>query len=301
VVSESGSSLAGAKAGILGGIFFAAAAGLFNEVLLQTFSGSVLQVLSTNPLCSGATASASAQDCFSTLLTADIPSLVIFPIAVFGIIFGGLYGVYYEFLPGRGYRIRAVAMGMGMLIMILFFGVAGLTTDQTQKALMDAFDSVTMLVYAVIIAHYYRKYTREVEFDSPDPDKLKITVDGKNFTGKVKTLSIHSTHTVRAPSESGAFKEWLVSGGVSVLDAKSFETTMRVDGDGLLKISRGSNTSAWNKRVEVNDRQEKPSVSSQIVVKEKEIHVVVRVPCKFCGVLNDQLRTKCESCGAALK
>ena len=121
--------------------------------------------------------------------------------------------------------------------MILFFGVAGLTADQTQKAIMDAFDTVAMLVYAVIIAHFYRKYTREVEFESPDPEKLKITVDGKNYTGKMKTLSLHSTHTVRAPSESGAFKGWLVSGGVSVLDSKSFETTMRVDGDGLLKIS----------------------------------------------------------------
>ena len=44
-----------------------------------------------------------------------------------------------------------------------------------------------------------------------------------------------------------------------------------------------------------------PSGSGPNVVKEKEIHVVVRIPCRFCGVLNDQLRTKCESCGAPLK
>jgi hypothetical protein len=37
-----------------------------------------------------------------------------------------------------------------------------------------------------------------------------------------------------------------------------------------------------------------------VVVREKEIRVVVRVPCKHCGVLNDQLRTRCESCGAPL-
>ena len=234
-MGESGSSLAGAKAGILGGIFFAAAAGLFNIALLEAFSGSVLQAFQTNPLCSGATAT--PQDCFSTLLTTYIPTFVIFPIAVFGILFGGLYGMYYEFLPGQGYRIKAVGIGMGLLIMLLLFGVAGVTADQTQKAVMYAFDSVAVLVYAVIIAHFYRKYTRVVEFESPNPGRLKITVDGKNYTGKVKTLSLHSTHTVRAPSESGAFKEWLVSGGVSVLDSKSFETTMRVDGDGLLKIS----------------------------------------------------------------
>ncbi len=126
---------------------------------------------------------------------------------------------------------------MGMLIVMLVLGVAGITSDSTQRGLMDAFDTAAMLVYAVIISRYYRKYTREVEFVSPDPERLKITVDGKNFTGKLKTLSLHSAHTVRAPSESGTFHEWLVSGGVSVLDSKSFETTMRVDGDGLLKIS----------------------------------------------------------------
>jgi hypothetical protein len=234
-VSESGSSLAGAKAGILGGIFFGAAAGLFNIALLLAFSGSVLQVLQTYPFCSGG--GATAQECLSTLLTTYIPTFVMFPIAVFGIIFGGLFGLYFEFLPGHGYRIRAVAIGMGLLIVILVFGVAGETTDQTQKTMMYAFDSVATLGYAAIIARYYRRYTREVEFESPDAQKLKITVDGKNYTGKRKTLSLHSTHTVRAPSESGAFKEWLVSGGVSVLDSKSFETTMRVDGDGLLKIS----------------------------------------------------------------
>jgi hypothetical protein len=235
VVSDSGSSLAGAKAGILGGIFFAAAAGLFNVAILEAFSGSVLAAFQTNPFCTGG--SATPQDCFSTLLTTDIPTFVVLPIGLFGILFGGLYGMYFEFLPGKGYRIRAVAMGMLMLIMILFFGVAGLTADQTQKWIMDAFDTVAMLGYAAIIARYYRRYSREVEFVSPDPEKLKITVDGKNFTGKARTLSLHSAHTVRAPSESGAFHEWLVSGGVSVLDSKSFETTMRVDGDGLLKIS----------------------------------------------------------------
>ena len=115
--------------------------------------------------------------------------------------------------------------------------MAGVTADQTEKAIMYAFDTVAMLVYATVLARYYRKFTREVEFASPDPERLKITVDGKNFTGKLKTLALHSTHKVRAPSESGAFREWLVSGGVSVLDSRSFETTMRVDGDGLLKIT----------------------------------------------------------------
>ncbi len=192
-----------------------------------------MQVLSTYSYCAG---TAATQNCFSTLLSTDIPSLVIFPLGVTGILFGGLYGMYFEYLPGQGYRIRAMAIGMAMLILLLLIGLAGITTNQL-KTIMDAFDVVAMLGYVVIIAHFYRRYTREVRFESPNPEKLKITVDSKNFTGKTKTLSLHSSHTVRAPSESGAFHQWLVSGGISVLDAKSFETTMRVEGDGLLKIT----------------------------------------------------------------
>ena len=235
-MSESPSGLSGAKAGILGGIFFAAAVSIFNLALLEAFSGSVMATFQANSFCT--TPPTTPQDCFSTLLSADIPSLVAFPVGVLGILFGALYGMYFEFLPGKGYRIRALAIGMAMFIVMLFLRLAGLTTaDPTQVAIMDFLDLVSMLGYVVIIAHFYRKYTREVKFESPSPERLKITVDSKNFTGKTKTLSLHSTHTVRAPSESGAFHQWLVSGGVSVLDAKSFETTMRVDGDGLLKIS----------------------------------------------------------------
>jgi hypothetical protein len=229
------SALAGAKAGILGGIFFAAFIGLCNVAILEAFSSSVLTAFSTNSLCN--TATSTPQDCFSTLLTTYIPSLVVFPVAVSGILFGGLYGSYFEFLPGQGYRIKAAAAGMGALLMILAFGVAGVTADQTQRVLMYGFDVVGMIGYTLIIARYYQKFTRQVEFSSPNPQKLKITVDGKDLTGKVRTLAVHSNHTIRAPSTSGAFKEWHVSGGVSVLDSKSFETTMRVDGDGLLKIS----------------------------------------------------------------
>jgi hypothetical protein len=33
---------------------------------------------------------------------------------------------------------------------------------------------------------------------------------------------------------------------------------------------------------------------------EKETQAAVKIPCKFCGSLNDPLRTKCESCGAPM-
>jgi len=230
-----GSGLAGAKAGILGGIFFAAAVGLFNIALLEAFSGSVIAAFQQVSACT--TPPTTPQDCFSTLITTYIPTFVLFPIAVLGILFGSLYGIYFEFLPGQGYRIKALAIGMGLLIFLLLFGAAGIAADQTQKTILYAFDVMGALGYVAIVARYYRTYTREVQFQSPDLKRLKITVDGKNFTGKTRTLSVHSSHTIKAPSESGTFHEWLVSGGVSVLDSKSFETTMRVDGDGLLKIT----------------------------------------------------------------
>ena len=229
--------MAGAKAGILGGIFFAAVVTLFNVVLLEAFKSSALLALQTSPQTAADCSGAAAQNCFSTLLSATIPTFVAFPLGVTGILFGGLYGQYFEFLPGQGYRIRAALMGLLMLIMMLVFGLAGFTVDQTSKSIMDAFDTLAMIGYALIIAHFYRRYTREVRFESPNHAKLTITVDHKDFTEKTKTLSLHSTHTIRAPSESGSFHEWLVSGGVSVLDSKSFETVMKVDGDGLLKIT----------------------------------------------------------------
>jgi hypothetical protein len=225
--------LAGAKAGILGGIFFAAVAGLANWGLMEAFSSAALQVLSTISYCSG---TGGPQACLSTLINTNIPTLAVLQGAS-GILFGALYGMYFEFLPGNGYRIKAVAAGMLMLVVLLFLGLAGITIDRTQQVIMYGVDVVCMVGYVVITAHFYREYTREIKFVSPNPEKLKITVDHKNYTGKTKTLSFHSNHTIRAPSESGAFHAWLVSGGVSVLDSKSFETTMRVDGDGLLKIT----------------------------------------------------------------
>lgn len=230
-----GSGLAGAKAGILGGIFLAAAIGLSNIALLEALRASVLQYLAANPsACPG---TATAQDCFSTLISVSIPTYVMFPVAVLGIVFGGLYGIYYEFLPGVGYRIRAASLGLALLIVILFLGVAGETPPGAPKAVMSALDLVAVVAYALIIARSYRKFSREVEFQSPRPQELKILVDGRNLTGKMRTFALNSTHKVKAEGDGKGFKGWLVSGGVSVDDPRSFETTITVEGNGLLKVS----------------------------------------------------------------
>lgn len=228
------SGLAGAKAGLRGGLFFAALVGAFNVTLLETFKGSVMASLQASTACT--TAPTTPQECFSALTSIDVLLLVVLPVAVTGILLGTLYGMYYETIPGQGYRTKAVAIAMAMLVVLLFFHAWGIVSDVTQGAIMLAFDVVALAAYVLIIARFYRRYTREVRFESAG-EKRKVMVDNKDFTGKTKTLSIHSSHKVKAPSENGAFHGWLVSGGVSVLDPKSPETTLKVDGDGLLKLS----------------------------------------------------------------
>jgi hypothetical protein len=46
---------------------------------------------------------------------------------------------------------------------------------------------------------------------------------------------------------------------------------------------------------------ESATASAQHTLKEKEIHVVVKIPCRFCGTLNDQFSPKCLSCGAPIR
>jgi hypothetical protein len=42
------------------------------------------------------------------------------------------------------------------------------------------------------------------------------------------------------------------------------------------------------------------SAGQGVVIKET-VKEVVKIPCRYCGVLNDQLNSKCESCGARLR
>jgi len=234
-LNRSASAIGGLKAGLVGGTFFGAAVGVLNYALLEAFKGTALAALqATYSTCYG---NAAAQSCFSRALTYGIPFSVVLPAAVVAILFGTLYGMYFEYLPGGGYRGRAAAIAILMLLLLLLFGLAGISVNQTTRSVMNALDGAAMVGFALIIAQLYRRFTREVRFETPDREKLKIKVDGKDFTDKTRTLSLHSTHKIRALGEGGYFRSWLVSGGVSVRDPKSPETTMTVDGDGLLKTS----------------------------------------------------------------
>lgn len=230
-----GSGFAGVKAGILAGVFLAASIAIFNLVLLYAEKGQVMQYLSQVSYCAGTNSTVSTPDgCFSTIVNVSLP-VNAFKVVVIAIFFAGLYGLYFERIPSRHYVIKAIIVSLLVLVTILLFETAGVSTDYLQTVALFVFDLFAVYVFAFITARLYRRYTREVRFDSAR--QLKITVDGHDCTGKTRTFSLHSSHTVRAPIESGAFKEWLFSGGVTVEDPRSFETQMRVDGDGLLRIA----------------------------------------------------------------
>jgi hypothetical protein len=90
-------------------------------------------------------------------------------------------------------------------------------------------------LFGYLLGRLYKKYTREVEFSSQDPELLRVVVDGRESTGKVKTFATTSNHKLRAEvAEDASFKEWQATGGVSLEDTRSFETTMEVNDNGKL-------------------------------------------------------------------
>ena len=59
--------------------------------------------------------------------------------------------------------------------------------------------------------------------------------------------------------------------------------------------------SFMNDAISKRKKELRDQVSTPAVVKETEVKVVVKIPCRFCGTLNDQLSTKCVSCGASVR
>ena len=69
----------------------------------------------------------------------------------------------------------------------------------------------------------------------------------------------------------------------------------------ILAIQSGRFTMRW-KLVEKQSAQ--PTIQHTETIKEKEViqREIVKVPCKFCGNLNELATTRfCPSCGAAVK
>jgi len=218
-----GSARAGAMAGVIAGLYFSSAAVVLNAIVLLAFKSQVLAAL------------ANSSTTFSSLFTSALPFLFV-GLLVISFLASLFFGVYFEVIPGRSCLRKALLVSLVMLVVMLNL-VLPIAADGQEELLMMAFEVALAMGYAVMSARLYQRFTREVEFQSSDPSKLKVMLGRRDQTGKKRTFSVGSTQSVQVSTEGRQFKGWVVSGGVTVEDPKSQVTTMKVLGDGLLKAT----------------------------------------------------------------
>jgi hypothetical protein len=227
-----GSALAGAKAGAVASLYFAGSVSLFNILLLLTFKAQVISYLQTFSDCAGS----AAQSCLSVLVIEVIPIDDFLRTLVVAMLFAVATGVYFDYLPGPTYSRKTLLMSIIMLVAMLFLDLYGVVTSVTQEVAMVAFELMAVVFYALIMARLYRRFTREVEFQTVTPAG-RVVVDHRDLTGKKRTFSVKSSHKVEAAGELKTFRGWLVSGGVTVKEPKETKTSILVTGDGMLKLA----------------------------------------------------------------
>jgi len=233
-----GSFFAGIKAGTLGGILYVGGIAVFNVLLLYALKASVLSAISTAypqscPMVPNV--NGSAEDCFSSVVAVDVP-FIAFVAFFITLAYSGIFGMYYDSLPSRGPTIKGLLFGAIIGFNLIFFGFSGYIFDSESASATALLMVVWTPVFGFLLGRLYRKYTRRVEFSSQDPLLLKVIVDGRDITGKARTFAATSSHKVRADvAEDASFKEWEPSGGITLEDTRSFETTMEVNGDGSIK------------------------------------------------------------------
>jgi len=230
-----GSFFAGIKAGTLGGVIYIGGLAVFNVALLYAFKGEALDLIAKNnsAVCQIAN-NTSIEGCFNSVVAVYIPYTAFLGFFV-SLFFAGLFGWSYESFPGRSSiakgEVLAVLVALGLVLGDLY----GVILGPLATGLLVIFFVAWTGLFGYVIGKLYLRYTRSVSFESTSK-LVKILVDGKDYTGKTRTFAHTSTHEVRAGVEEGAsFKGWIVSGGVTVEDSRSFETLMEVSGDGLLK------------------------------------------------------------------
>lgn len=235
-----GSAIAGAKAGAVASLCFAGSISVFNILLLLAFKSQAISYLMQDYSdCAGngaANVVGSAEYCFSNLVFPGVPLYDFVRIAVVAMLFAVVIGVYFDFLPGPGYMRRTLLATLIMLVFMLFLDLFGLVTSTTQEVLMISFEAIAAVFYALVMARLYRRYTREVEFQTVTPAG-KVVVNRRDLTGKKRTFRVNSTAKVEAAGELKTFRGWLVSGGVVVKEPKQEKTSIVVSGDGLLKLA----------------------------------------------------------------
>lgn len=233
-----GSFFAGIKAGTMGGILYAGGMAAFNVALLYALQANVMASISkSNPsLCPMVpNVNGSAQDCFVSLVTIDVP-FVAFVAFFITLLYSGLFGIYHDFFPKLSTAVKAMIVAAIVAVNLVFFGFAGYIFDSQSEAATTAFLVVWTGVFGYSLGRLYRRYTKQVAFESEDESMLRVMVDGREVTGKSRTFATTSSHRLRAElSDDASFKEWEGSGGVSLEDSRSFETVMEINEDGAVK------------------------------------------------------------------
>jgi hypothetical protein len=217
--------------GTIVGLYFSGTAVALDALVLLAFKSQVLTALAANYT----NCSQSAQSCYSSLFTGALP-IYFAGLLVISFLATVFYGVYFEYVPGGSYFRKALLIALLMLVVMLNF-VLPIAGDTQQELLMIGFEIVLAGGYAGATGKLYRRFTREVEFQSAQPAKLRVMLGRKNQTGKKRTFSLNSKQKVVAESDGRSFRTWVVSGGVSVDDPKNSIAEITVLGDGLLKAT----------------------------------------------------------------
>jgi len=232
-----GSFFAGIKAGTLSGILYIGGLAVFNVVLLYALQNSALHAISqaypqSCPLTPNV--NGSAADCFQSVVAVDVP-FIAFVAFFITLIYAGVFGLYYDSLPNLGSTVKGLIFAAVIGLSLVFFGFSGYVFDFESGVATALVMLIWTPFFGYLLGRLYKKYTREVEFSSQNPELLKIIVDGRDSTGRVKTFATTSNHKLRAEvAEDASFKEWQAAGGISLEDARSFETTMEVNDKGKI-------------------------------------------------------------------
>ena len=239
-----GSFFAGVKAGTLAGILYAAGLGFFAGLVLVAFKSEVIAYISQPQeyavvcgVTGSATNSTALQLCYSSQFALFVPfmAFVIFFVALF---WSALFGIWYERFPGQNAATKGEVLATAMVVVtFLLIGFPyGYAFSYDTALVSGTFLIVWSILFGYVLGRSYRRYTRLVAIDSQDPDLLKVLVDGHDFTGKSRTFAYTSNHKLKAElSDDASFREWEVTGALSVEDPRSFETVVEINGDGALK------------------------------------------------------------------
>ncbi len=227
------------KAGTLSGVLYLGGMAAFNVVLLYSLQADVFALIQRSypAACSPVAAvnGTTVADCFASVVAVDVPYIAFVGFFI-SLIYSGIFGRYYDSIPLRGSTLKGEAVAVVVGLNLLAFGFSGFLFNFQSTVATLAFFAVWTAVFGYILGRLYKKYTRLVEFQSQDDSSLRVVVDGKDYTGKKRTLALTSTHKVTAQvTDDASFKGWEASGGLSVEDTRSFETLMEVTGEGVLK------------------------------------------------------------------